>query len=315
MAPLRIVFMGTPEIAATVLTRLAAAPIGEIVGVISQPDRPKGRHLQMHPTPVKVAAQRLGLNIWQPEKARSPDTLQKLTELKPDVIVVVAYGQLLPAALLEIPRLGCLNIHTSLLPRWRGAAPIQWAIASGDEVTGVTLMRMDAGLDTGPIVAQRSTSIKDTDTGQSLHDRLAELGGDLLVDALPRYSRGELKPAAQPESGVTYARKISRTDGQLDWSLNAIVLWRRIRAFTPWPGAYSFLGEQPKGRLLKIHAVHLAEMSGAPGHVLAADGQGLVVACGVGALRITELQPESGRRMTATEFLAGHPLDPESVFR
>jgi len=306
LPPLRIVFMGTPEIAATVLTQLATTWPGQIIGVVSQPDRPKGRDLAHQPTAVKTAAQQLGLPVWQPEKARSPESMEMLRSLAPDVIVVLAYGQLLPPDLLAIPRLGCLNIHTSLLPRWRGAAPIQWALAAGDAVTGVTLMRMDAGLDTGPILATRATEIRDDDTGQTLHDRLGQLGAALLIDSLPGYAIGQLPAVIQSTEGVTYARKITREDGRMDWTLASSVLWRRLRAFTPWPGAFTTLPRKPKARLLKLHTAVPVDAAGPAGQVLAADASGLIVACGAGALRITELQPEGGRRMTAAEFLAGH---------
>ncbi len=298
--------MGTPDIAATVLERLVRAFPGAVVGVLSQPDRPKGRDLQMQPTPVKVTAMAHELPVWQPEKARSPETLERLRELAPDLIVVVAYGQLLPQALLEIPRRGCLNIHTSLLPRWRGAAPIQWAMATGDAQTGVTLMRMDAGLDTGPILATRTTEIRDDDTGQTLHDRLGTLGADLLVESWEPILAGTLLPVSQPSEGVTYARKITKEDGWVDWTLAAPVIWRRMRAFTPWPGTTSHWPLTPKAKRIKLHAGFPVEKQGRPGQVIAADPAGIVVACGSGALCVTQLQPEGGRSMSAGEFLAGH---------
>ena len=306
MSSPRLVFMGTPEIAAQVLQRLVAAFPDDWVGVLSQPDRPKGRDLQLQPTPVKQAAQALGIPVWQPEKARSPESLTLLRELAPDAIVVVAYGQLLPPALLEIPRLGCLNLHTSLLPRWRGAAPIQWAIASGDRITGATVMRMDAGLDTGPMLAERTTEISDTDTGATLQDRLGQLGAELLVQILPEYLQGKRAAVPQPTEGVTYARKITKDDGRVDWSLSATILAQRLRAFTPWPGAFTMLPTPTKPKLLKLHAAVPVDRSGPPGQVLTADSTGIVVGCGTGALRITELQAEGGRRLTAAQFLAGH---------
>lgn len=299
--------MGTPDIGAVVLSRLALAFPGQVVGVLSQPDRPKGRDLQLQPTPVKSAAQRLGIPVWQPEKARAPESLAGLRALAPDIIIVVAYGQILPQSLLEIPRLGCLNLHTSLLPRWRGAAPIQWALAAGDTVTGVTLMQMDAGLDTGPMLASETTDIRDDDTGQTLHDRLGQIGAELLVSTLPEYAAGRLPPIAQPAEGVTYARKITKEDGRIDWSLAAPVLWRRLRAFTPWPGAFTRMPGGSTPKLLKLHAGIPLQVDGPPGQILAADAAGVIVACGAGAFQITELQPEGGRRMTAAQFIAGHP--------
>lgn len=299
--------MGTPGIAAHVLRCLASAFPGQVVGVLSQPDRPKGRDLQLQPTEVKQVALELGLPIWQPEKARAPESLELLRQLAPDVVVVVAYGQLLPQSLLDIPRHGCLNLHTSLLPRWRGAAPVQWAIAAGDARTGVTLMRMDAGLDTGPIVATRTTDILESDTGATLLDRLAHLGSSLLVDTLPEYLAGRRPSTPQPVDGVTIARKITKDDGRVDWSSGAPAVARRLRAFTPWPGAFTRLPSTPQSRLLKIHAAVPIDRPGTPGRVEAADATGIVVGCGEGALRITELQVEGGRRVTAAQFLAGHP--------
>jgi len=310
MDSLRVVFMGTPELARTVLVALAEDSHFQVAAVVAQPDKPAGRHLQLMPPPVKVEALARGLPVLQPRKAREPEFLDQLRALAPDLIVVAAYGQILPQALLDLPRHGCLNVHTSLLPRWRGAAPIQWAIAEGDAETGVTLMRMEAGLDTGPMVSEVRTPIADTDTGQTLHDRLALLGARLLVESIPGYVSGQLQPRPQPAEGVTYARKITREDGRLDWRQPARVLWNRLRAFTPWPGAFCLLPAEPQPKLLKVHAATPAETAaaGSPGEVVSADKSGIVVACGTGALRITGVQPEGGRRMTAGDFLSGHRL-------
>lgn len=223
--------------------------------------------------------------------------------------MVAAYGQILPQALLDIPRHGCLNVHTSLLPRWRGAAPIQWAIAEGDAETGVTIMRMEADLDTGPILSIVRTAISDHDTGQTLHDRLAELGAKLLLETIAGYVSGELAPQLQPIEGASYARKITRDDARLDWTLPARVLRNRLRAFTPWPGAFCFLPGVTKSKSLKIHSAELASGAGEPGGVLSADQAGLVIACGEGALRLTEVQVEGGRRMAVGQFCAGHPVE------
>jgi methionyl-tRNA formyltransferase len=308
--PLRIVFMGTADLAATVLRSLAAGTSWAVVAAVSQPDKPKGRDLQLQPTPVKLAAAELGLPVLQPLKARSPEFLEQLRTLAPDLIVVAAYGQILPQALLDIPPHGCLNVHTSLLPRWRGAAPIQWAIAEGDADTGVTIMKMDAGLDTGPMLTAARTAILDSDTGQTLHDRLADLGGRLLVETIPGHVAGTILPRPQPAEGVTHARKITRDDGRLDWSRPAVELQRRLRAFTPWPGAYCFqpVPDRP-ARLLKVHDAAVDTGTGQPGQFLRADASGLVVACGAGALRLLAVQPEGGRRMTAGQFLAGHRIE------
>jgi len=311
MSPLRLVFMGTPDLARTVLAALADEPRYQVLAVVAQPDKPTGRGLQLTPPPVKVEALARSLPVHQPLKARDPAFLGQLRALAPDIIAVAAYGQILPQALLDIPRHGCLNVHTSLLPRWRGAAPIQWAIAEGDEETGVTIMRMEAGLDTGPMISEVRTRISPADTGQTLHDRLAGLGGRLLGETLPLYVAGELPDRPQPAEGVTYARKITKEDGRLDWNLPAAVLDRRLRAFTPWPGGFAFLPAESKPKLLKIHrAEPLARPApSTPGAVLSADRNGMVVACGEGALRLLELQPEGSRRMTAEQFLSGHRLD------
>ncbi len=306
--PLRVVFMGTPDIACPTLQALASSPDFQVIAAVVQPDKPKGRDLKLQPPPVKELALRLGLPVLQPERARNETFLAQLRELRPDLVVVLAYGQILPQALLDIPPHGCLNIHTSLLPRWRGAAPIQWAILEGDAQTGTTIMRMDAGLDTGGIVTTRPTPIGPDDTAQTLHDRLATLGAELLVETLPRYVRGELPPQPQPAEGITYARKLAKEDGRLDWSQPATVLHRRLRAFTPWPGTFTFLPGEPRPQLLKVWRAELAAGVGLPGEVLAADKSGLVVACREGALRLLELQREGARRLAVADYLAGHPI-------
>lgn len=301
-----MVFMGTAELAATVLSAVAARPAGPLVAVVSQPDRPRGRDLMMQPTPVKVEAHRLGLPVLQPEKARDPAFIEQLRQIEPDLILVAAYGQILPKILLDLPRRGCLNVHTSLLPRFRGAAPIQWALANGETETGVTIMRMDIGLDTGPILAAQATKIQDDDTGQTLHDRLARIGGELLVETIPGYLAGAIVPRAQEDAYATVARKITKEDGRIDWTRPSEVLWRRLRAFTPWPGAFTFLPAEPKPRMIKVLSAEPVNRTGLPGEVLQADKGGIVVGCGLGALRIRELLPEGGRRLTAGEFLAGN---------
>jgi methionyl-tRNA formyltransferase len=308
----RIVFMGTPDLAQVILARLVDSGVGQVVGVVAQPDRPVGRHLELTPPPVKVEALRRGLPVMQPLKARDPAFIAQLREWSPDVVVVAAYGQILPQALLDVPVHGCLNVHTSLLPRWRGAAPIQWAIADGDVESGVCLMRMEASLDTGPVLATVRTPIGDSDTGRTLHDRLAELGGRLVVESLLPYLEGRIGAVPQPTEGVTYARKISREDGRIDWNRPARELWRRQRAFDPWPGAFCFIPGSAEGsrRLLKIHAMEpLDGVSGSPGTLLTGVQEGLVVACGEGALRLLEVQVEGGRRVGAAAFRAGHPLE------
>jgi methionyl-tRNA formyltransferase len=308
-APLRLVFMGTPDLAATCLRALLAWPGCAVLAAVSQPDRPSGRDLKLQPTAVKLAAESAGIPVLQPKKARDPEFLEQLRVLAPDIIVVAAFGQILPQALLDIPRFGCVNVHTSLLPRHRGAAPIQWAIAEGDTETGVTLMKMDAGLDTGPMIAHARTAITAEDTGQSLHDRLAEMGGQLLTQTLPDYVAGRIVPVPQPADGATYARKITKDDGRVDWSLPATTIWNRIRAFTPWPGAFSKLPGVAERSLVKLFDTVPEAAAGEPGTVLGAGPTGLLVACGQGSMRIRELQREAGKRMKAGEFLRGFPLE------
>jgi len=311
MQPLRIVFMGTPDLAGVSLATLLAAPGFEIVGVVTQPDRPKGRDLRLTPSPVKEIAQRAGKPVLQPLKAREEKFLAELRALQPELIAVAAFGQILPQPILDLPRLGCLNVHTSLLPKYRGASPIQAALLNGDAETGVTIMKMDAGLDTGDILKQRATPITPEDNAQTLHDRLALIGAELLVETIRAYVTGKIQPRAQPAEGVSHVPKITKEQGRIDWQQPATAIWNRIRAFTPWPGAFTFLPAQPRPRLLKIwKAEPVAAAPTEPGRLLAADKGGIVVACGEGALKILELQLESGRRMTAPEFLLGHPLPP-----
>lgn len=309
MPSLKIIFMGTADLACASLSALLRAPEVKVIAVVSQPDKPRGRDLKLQPTPVKTAALTAGLQVLQPARARDAAFIEQLRQLQPELIVVAAYGQILPQALIDLPRHGCLNVHTSLLPKYRGAAPIQWAILDGLGETGVTIMRMDAGLDTGAILTQATTPIAPEDNAQTLHDRLAQLGGELLVKTIPDYVAGRITPRPQPAEGATYARKIAKEDGRLDWTQPARVLWNRVRGFTPWPGAFTFLQAEGKPRLLKIWSARVAEEgSGQPGEVLRADKSGFVVACGEGALRILELQREGGRRLFAQEFLAGNEL-------
>lgn len=310
----RLVFMGTPDLAATVFRALADDGGYELPLVVVQPDKPVGRGLQLQAPPVKVAALERGIPVSQPLKARDPALLDTLRAVQPDVVVVAAYGQILPADLLAVPRFGCINVHTSILPRWRGAAPIQWAILEGDRETGVTLMKMDVGLDTGDVIATATTPIADSDTGASLHDRLATLGADLARRSLPLWIAGQLPAVPQSADGVTYARKLTKDDGRLSWIEGAAALDRRVRAFNPWPGAFTSVPEaeaspSPRATLLKIWSARpVAGTSGAPGEIVQAAGDDLVVATGDGGLKIESLQREGRRRMTARECLAGGTL-------
>jgi methionyl-tRNA formyltransferase len=310
MPSLRIIFMGTAELACASLESLARQADFAVIGVVTQPDRPKGRELKLQPSPVKQAALRLNLPVLQPERARNEAFIGELRQLAPDLIIVAAYGQILPPAILDLPRFGCLNVHTSLLPKYRGAAPIQWAILNGEAETGVTIMRMDPGLDTGPILTQQATPIGPSDNAQTLHDRLAQIGAELLIPTIRDHVAGKISPRPQPAEGASHARKLTKEDGRLDWTQPARVLWNRVRAFTPWPGAFTHLPAQPQPRLLKIWQAETAELSGSPGQVLQADKLGVIVACGEKSLRILNLQLEGSRRMSAADFLTGHPLKP-----
>lgn len=311
---LRVIFFGTAELACASLRHLAEDERFKVPAVVTQPDKPKGRNLQLHASLVKTLALEKNLPVLQPLKARDTAFIQQLRDLKPDLIVVAAYGQILSQALLDLPPHGCLNVHTSLLPKYRGAAPIQWAILNGDPETGVTIMKMDAGLDTGPIISTSTTSISAEDNAQTLHDRLAIIGAELLIRTIPDYVAGKLKPIPQPE-GATYAAKISKEDGRMDWSQPAHQIWNRVRAFTPWPGSFTSFTHLGQQRILKIwRALPITcPASSPPGTVLDAGREGILVACGMDALLITELQREGSRRLSATEFLSGNPLSANSV--
>ena len=298
---MRIIFMGTAELAVPCLKAVAKMPGHEVVTVVTQPDRPKGRDLKPTPPPVKVAAERLGLLVQQPPKIREPAIIDSLRSLQPDLVIVVAYGQILPKSVLEIPRLGCINVHTSLLPRWRGAAPIQYAILQGDHETGVTTMYMDEHMDTGDIILQRAQMIHADDTSATLHDRLAKLGADLLVETVELIAGGKAPRTKQDETRVTHAKKITKEDGRINWTHSAIEIERQVRAFNPWPGTHTRLGDL----LLKVWKVEVVEgVSGNPGELLA----DFVVATSQGGLRIRELQPANSKRMPIDAFLRGHEV-------
>ena len=299
-SPLRVAFAGTPEFAARALESILDAGY-EVPLVLTQPDRPAGRGMKLTPSAVKQLALARGIEVDQPEKLRTEAQRARLAACVPDVLVVAAYGLILPQVVLDLPRLGCLNIHASLLPRWRGAAPIHRAIEAGDGETGITIMQMDAGLDTGPMLLRRALPIRPTDTTASLHDRLAELGGACIVEALGALSTGGLVATPQPEAGVTYAAKIGRAEAMVDWTRSAIELERAMRAFDPFPGLASSL----RDTVIKFWSAQVVEAAAEPGTVLAADDGGIVIACGSGALRCTVLQRPGSRRLPAGEFLRG----------
>lgn len=305
--------MGTPELARTSLEALLARADLQVVAVVTQPDRPKGRDLKLTPSPVKELALKSNVPVLQPERARNQDFIEQLRQLNSDLIAVAAFGQILPQSVLDLPKFGCINVHTSLLPKYRGAAPIQWAILNDEYETGVTIMKMDAGMDTGAILTQQKTLIHESDNSQTLHDRLATLGAELLIRTIPDYVAGKVLPRPQPSEGISSAPKIKKRDGQIDWSQPARLIWNRVRGLVPWPGAFTHKRTQSKPHLLKFWEAETAQQAGAPGKVLSADKTGIVVACGQDALRILSLQLEGGKRLTPQQFLAGHSLDPGSI--
>ena len=305
MTGLRIVFMGTPDFACPTLQRLIDR--GEnVVAAVSQPDRPKGRGQKEEPPPVKVLAQRHDIPVFQPVKVRTPESVQHIRELSPDVIVVVAFGQILPQSLLDIPPRGCINVHSSLLPRYRGAAPINWVLINGETETGVTTMMMDAGLDTGDMLLVKRTPIDPDEDARALHDRLALLGADALAETLDLLVAGKLERVRQDDSLTCYAPLLKKETGEIDWSRNPAEIRNLVRGVTPWPGAWTRLN----GQLLKVIRVKSAGGNGEPGVVLAAGREGIEVACTGGSIVIAELQLEGKKRLTARDFLAGYALKP-----
>ena len=301
---MKIIFAGTPDFAARALEALLAAG-HEVALVLTQPDRPAGRGMALQASSVKKVALAHGIPVSQPERLKDPATHEPVRAAGAELMVVAAYGLILPQAVLDIPPRGCINLHASLLPRWRGAAPIHRAIEAGDAQTGITIMRMEAGLDTGPMLLSRTITIDPQDSTGSLHDRLARLGGELVVEALDRFD--QLVPETQPEAGVTYASKIDKAEAKLDWNQTADVLARKVRAFDPFPGAVVTLAGEP----VKAWRGVAESGNGRPGQVLAVDAGGILVACGEGALRITELQKPGGRRVGVADFLNGSTLRPD----
>jgi methionyl-tRNA formyltransferase len=301
---LRIVFAGTPDFAVPALEALHAAGHG-VVAVYTQPDRPAGRGQAVTAGPVKRCAQALGLPVEQPATLRSSEAVAHLRQHEADLMVVAAYGLILPPAVLDLPGLGCWNIHASLLPRWRGAAPIHRALLAGDTVTGITIMQMDAGLDTGPMLLERPVAIGDREDGGSLHDRLAALGAEAIVAAIAEFQAGRLAAVPQPAEGVTYAAKIRKDEARIDWTVPADAIDRQVRAFNPWPVAET----RWQDRQLRVWAAEpVSAASGEPGEVLEAAGGRIVVAAGDGALALTHVQLAGRRAMAAAEFLNAHSL-------
>jgi len=294
--------MGTPQIAAVTLEQLIQGP-DPVVGVVTQPDRPTGRGQRSLPSPVRRVAESRGIPVIAPEKMRSPEFLNALREWKPEIIVVVAYGRILAKTILDLAPYGCLNVHYSLLPKYRGAAPAAWTIINGERTAGVTTMKLVEKMDAGPLYLQEATEVAAAETTGSLQSKLTPIGARLLLETLSRLKAGSLMPREQDETGVTFAPLLKKEDGVIDWTQSAIRIERRVRGFDPWPGAYSHIGD----KLLKIHRARVlaADITGTPGEVLRADAEGLWVATGSGILGLEEVQLENRKRLSGVEFLRG----------
>lgn len=310
---MRVVFLGTGAIGVPSLKALATDGFHNVQAVFTQPDRPAGRNFELRPPPVKIAARELDLPIFQPEKIRAPKALGELIALGPEVIVVAAYGQILPKAILSLPRLGCINIHASLLPRHRGASPIHAAILEGDAETGITVMQMDEGLDTGDILLKTTLPIHPNETAGSLHDRLAQLAPAALLECLELLGRGVASRERQDATLATYAPKLNRGDGEIDWNRPAVEIERRVRAMTPWPGAYTLISLRNMQGVLKVHQAEIWKDGGKQpgakaGTVVAAGDDGIVVAAGEGGIVLKEVQIEGRKRLKVPEFLRGHSI-------
>ena len=303
---MRLVFMGTPDFASASLEALLRSD-SSVVGVVTQPDRPKGRGQILTPSPVKLLAQRAQIPLLQPLKMKDPEFLQALAGWKPDLIAVAAFGRILPPAILSLPPLGCINVHGSLLPKYRGAGPIQWAIVNGERETGITTMLMDEGMDTGAMLLQEAIPITPEDTAGTLSPRLAELGGRLLVETITRLKAGTLMPRPQDASQATLAPLLTKEDGVIDWTLPAAVLANRIRGLSPWPGAYTTIAGGDRWTIWRARALP-GPVAKPPGMVVVVTTEAIHVATGEGLLAVTELQPANSRRMAVSQYLAGHPV-------
>ena len=304
--------MGTPDFAVEPLEAIIKAGY-EVTAVVTQPDKQKGRGKEVKMTPVKECALRHGIPVFQPVKIKEPEAVAELEKYQADLFVVAAFGQLLSEEILNMPEYGCINIHASLLPAYRGAAPIQWAVLNGEKESGVTIMQMDKGLDTGDMLLKRSVELSPTETGDSLHDKLMHLGAELIVEALSKLEKGELVPEKQKDELSSYAKKLTKAMGQIDWSKDAVSLERWIRGLNSWPSAYTFFG----GKTLKIWEAQVAEENGAqkaePGQVVSVSREGFTVACGQGALQILSLQLEGKKRVLTREFLLGYQVEPGMI--
>jgi methionyl-tRNA formyltransferase len=300
---MRIVFMGTPEFAVPSLEALLRSD-DQVVGVVTQPDRPKGRGQQLVPPPVKLVAERAGIPVLQPLKIRTPDFLQALSDWKPDLIAVAAYGRILHTPILKLPPMGCVNVHGSLLPKYRGAAPVQWAVINGETETGITTILMDEGMDTGPMLLQEKLEILPDDSAGTLAPRLAELGGRLLVETIARLKAGTLTPQKQDHDRATMAPLLKKEDGLIDWAMHAESIANRVRGLSPWPGAYTFFSDE-RWNIWKA-ASSLGVTTDKPGTIVTVNKQSILVATGNGLLDIREIQTANSKRMSVAQFLAGH---------
>lgn len=300
---MRVVFMGTPDIASVCLKKILTDGF-EVVGVYTQPDRPKGRGMKMVCSPVKEVAMAAGIPVFQPENFREEESVQQLRDLQPDICAVVAYGRILPQKVLDVPKRGCINIHASILPKYRGSAPYQWAVLDGLEETGVTAMYLTREMDAGDIIDVSRTPIGENETAGELLDRLEVLGADLLSKTLSRFAQGEVEGTAQDASQVSYAPMLDKSMSPIDWTKTAWQVHNHVRGLHPWPVATTEI----QGKLFKVHATRVAEGSGEPGQILGLSKTGLLVACGEGAVEILSLQAEGGKRMSAPDYFRGHPL-------
>ncbi len=306
---MKILFMGTPEFARQSLQALVENNTNEIVGVISQPDKPKGRKLELSMPEVKSYALEHGLPVYQPVTLKDNAIFPLLRELQPELIVVVAYGKILPEYILNFPKYRCINIHASLLPRFRGAAPIQRAVMAGDKESGVTSMYMDKGLDTGDMILKAKVPIGEDMTAGMLHDKLAVLGGRILIETIERFKRGDFSAEKQNDAEACYAGMLTKAEGEINWNSTSEEIYNKVRGLNPWPMAYSVLG----GKRFVVDMVRLSSGSGAPGQVLNADNSGITVACGSGAVKIENVKFEGKKKMTAEEYLRGHKIQPGTV--